>query len=96
MNDDRRIYGSFNAQSYEKLKSDDTERLHTDDLATLEVLKEQVEPPLALSPETDSWECTTTLCCCALNAFVLAFDIMAFIPVIKAFESDFDFNVVQV
>jgi hypothetical protein len=96
MRNDRAVYGSLNEQTYEKLNTEDEGNVHQNNLASLCVLNGEADAPVALSPETDTWECTTTLACCALNAFMLAFDLMAFVPVIKEFESDFNFNAIQV
>ena len=83
--------------NYERLSTGGDDKWESSNLASLDLLScEAVEDPLHLTPETDQWECTTTLTCCALNAFVLAFNIMAFVPVAEAVRSDFNFSQMQV
>jgi hypothetical protein len=97
MPDDLRGYGAMESMNYERLNSREDEKWASHTLTNLDLLNlESVEEPLHLSPETDQWECTTTLTCCALNAFVLAFNIMAFVPVSDAVQSDFNFSQMQV
>ncbi len=97
MPEDLRGYGSTAAMNYERLNTGDDDKWESYNLASLNLLKsEAVEEPLHLTPETDQWECTTTLTCCALNALVLAFNIMAFVPVADAVRADFNFSQIQV
>ena len=97
MPDDLRGYGALESMSYERLKAGDDDSSDPHKLANLYLLNsEAVEEPLHYTPETDQWECTTTLACCALNAFVLAFNVMAFVPVAEAVRSDFNFSQIQV
>ncbi len=94
---DHRGYGATVSVSYERLNTGENEKCEADNLASLNLLHScALEEPLHLTPETDQWECTTTLTCCALNTFVLAFNIMAFVPVSEAVQSDFNFSQIQV
>jgi hypothetical protein len=97
MPDDFKGYGALESMNYDRLKTGDDDAWDPHKLATLDLLNSEVaEEPLHLTPETDQWECTTTLTCCALNAFVLAFNIMVFVPVSEAVRSDFNFSQMQV
>jgi hypothetical protein len=94
---DLRGYGATAPMNYERLNAGEDEKWESDNFASLDLLHScALEEPLHLTPETDPWECTTTLTCCALNTFVLAFNIMAFVPVSEAVQSDFNFSQIQV
>ena len=96
MKEESRSYGSLERQSYEKLKTDEDSNWTIDNLAALYQSGSNHEVQQTLSPETDYWECSTTLACSALNAFALSFNVVSFVPVTRTFGYDFGFNVIQV
>lgn len=96
MKEDSRSYGTLDKAAYEKIRSAEDTQWTIDNLTALEDLKRGPDAIPTLSPDTDPWECATTLACCTLNATALFFDSTAFIPVVRSFEYDFEFNIVQV
>ena len=93
MKEESRSYGTLDKQAYERLRAAEDTQWTIDKLTALDDLGRAIP---TLSPETDPWECATTLACCTLNAFALFFNSTAFVPVIRSFEYDFEFNIVQV
>jgi hypothetical protein len=96
MKEDSRSYGTLDKAAYERLRSTEDTQWTIDNLTALDDLGRGPTAIPTLSPETDPWECATTLACCSLNVFALFFNNAAFIPVIRSFENDFEFNIVQV
>jgi hypothetical protein len=60
------------------------------------LLEENCTDSEELAPEIDDWEWGTIMFCCALNAVILAFNIMAFTPIPQVLASDFNMTILQV